>query len=97
MRRHYKHPKNVERAVALSYDQETTAAPKVIAKGEGLIASRIKEIALAKGVPIHRDDDLVQMLSALEIDREVPSELFAAVAEILAFIYKANQEKIKGN
>ncbi len=77
-------------AVALGYDLEAPAAPKVIAKGKGEIARRIFEIAQANGIPVRRDADLVELLSAVEIDQEIPVEVFAAVAEILAYIYRAN-------
>jgi flagellar biosynthesis protein len=90
MRRIHKPIRKTDRAVALRYDEATATAPVVIAKGEGLIASRIKEIAQSEGIPLHRDDDLVELLSELEIERDIPPELFAAVAEILAFVYKGN-------
>ena len=65
-------------------------APKVVAKGRGAIAERIVEIARKNGVMVRRDADLVQVLAALEIDAEIPVEAFAAVAEILSYVYQAN-------
>jgi flagellar biosynthesis protein len=85
-----------EQAVALRYRKQEESAPKVVAKGKGHVAQAIKEQARRYGIPIRRDDDLVALLAEVEIDREIPAELYAAVAELLAWIYKANEEaKIK--
>ena len=81
-----------ERAVALRYNREREGAPRVVAKGEGLIARKIREIAQEHGIPIHQDDDLVELLAQVELDREIPVELYGAVAEILSWIYRANEE-----
>jgi flagellar biosynthesis protein len=81
-----------EKAVALKYKHDEDQAPRVIAKGEGLVAQKIKAVAEAAGVPIRRDDDLVELLAQVEVDREIPAELYAAVAEILSWIYRANDE-----
>jgi flagellar biosynthesis protein len=79
-----------EKAVAIKYRAEENRSPRVVAKGEGLVAQAIKALAAQRGVPIKRDDDLVELLAQVEIDREIPAELYAAVAEVLAWIYKAN-------
>jgi flagellar biosynthesis protein len=79
-------------AVALEYDQEEDGAPRVTARGSGYIAEKIIEIAEEHGVPIYEDPDLVQFLSKLDIDREIPVELYRAVAEVLAFVYRLNSE-----
>ena len=79
-----------DKAVALRYREHKDRAPKVIAKGEGLIARTIKEIAREKGIPIRRDDALVELLAQIEIDREIPPELYATIAELLSWIYRAN-------
>ena len=79
-----------EKAVALRYHGETEQAPRVVAKGEGSIAEKIRAIAENNGIPVHRDDALVELLAQIEIDREIPSELYAAVAELLSWIYRAN-------
>lgn len=84
-----------EKAVALKYNRKTDNAPKVVAKGEGFIAKRIKEIALSYGIPIKRDDALVELLAQIELDREIPPELYAIVAELLSWIYRANLELTK--
>ncbi len=81
-----------EKAVALKYRAETDHAPTVIAKGEGHLAAAIKELARQRGIPIKRDDDLVELLAQVDIDREIPAELYAAVAEVLSWIYRANDE-----
>lgn len=87
-----------ETAVALKYNEKeaTSRAPKVVAKGEGLIAQKIKELAEANNIPIQRDDALVELLAQVEIDREIPPELYASVAEILSWIYRANDDARKG-
>lgn len=82
--------KNIDKVVALRYHKDLDNAPKVTAKGSGAIAERIKQIARDNDIPIHRDDVLVEMLSEIEIDREIPSELYTAIAEILSWIYRAN-------
>ncbi len=79
-----------DKVVALRYHEDEDNAPKVVAKGEGEIARKIREIALANGIPTHRDNDLVEILSQIELDREIPPELYAAIAEILSWIYRAN-------
>ena len=86
-----------DKAVALRYREHKDQAPKVIAKGEGFIAQTIKEIAQKNGIPLHRDDALVELLAQIEIDREIPSELYAAIAELLSWIYRANSALEKEN
>jgi flagellar biosynthesis protein len=85
-----KSTRHQDRAVALKYDEAKAAAPKVVAKGEGELARRIRDLAAENGIPLRRDDDLVELLAQIELDREIPPELYAAVAEILAWIYRAN-------
>jgi flagellar biosynthesis protein FlhB len=75
-------------AVALSYRADEMDAPRVVAKGTDLIAARIKEIAAKHGVPVVENKPLARALYAtVEVDREVPFELFQAVAQVLAYIY----------
>ena len=83
--------KSREKAVALQYKESRDHAPRVTAKGVGLIAEKIKETARQHGVPIRRDDTLVELLAQIDIDREIPSELYGAVAEILSWIYRADK------
>ena len=84
-----------EKAVALKFRADEDRAPKVVAKGEGHVARAIKEAAARHGVPIRRDDDLIELLAQVDIDREIPAELYAAVAEVLSWIYRANDEMKK--
>jgi flagellar biosynthesis protein len=77
-------------AVALKYDGSDEHAPVVSAKGFGLMAERIRELARLSGVPIRQDSDLVELLAEIDVDREIPAHLYAAVAEVLAMVYKAN-------
>jgi len=74
----------------LKYDREADIAPKVIAKGGGLIAEKIIELARENNIPLKSDPVLVQMLSKLDIDEQIPVELYKAVAEIFAFVYSVN-------
>ncbi|MGB9712555.1 MAG: EscU/YscU/HrcU family type III secretion system export apparatus switch protein [Dissulfurimicrobium sp.] len=83
-----------KKAVALSYDAEKDIAPRVTAKGEGLVAEKILEIARASGVPVRQDSDLVEVLSRLELNAAIPPDTYAVVAEILAWIYKVNNKAI---
>jgi flagellar biosynthesis protein len=77
------------RAAALRYDQTEMQAPALVAKGRGLVADRILEIAREHGIPIHRDPALVEVLSRLDIEQQIPPQLYLVVAELLAFIYRA--------
>ena len=77
-------------AVALEYDSGSEFAPKVIAGGRGKIAEQILQIAFERGIKVREDADLAEMLSAIDIDSEIPIEAFAAVAEILVYVYRAN-------
>ncbi len=79
-----------EKAVALRYNSETESAPRVVAKGSGSCANRIRRIADENGIPITRDDELVEFLAKVDLDQEIPSELYKAVAEILSWVYRAN-------
>ncbi len=74
-------------AVAIRYDEDTMDAPRVVATGQRLIAQQIKEVARKYGVPIYRDVPLARALSELELDQEIPEELYEAVAAVLRFVY----------
>ncbi|MGD8991180.1 MAG: EscU/YscU/HrcU family type III secretion system export apparatus switch protein [Desulfobacterales bacterium] len=78
------------KAVALTYDKEKDAAPKVVAKGRGQVAEKIIETARAHHVPLVKDESLVQVLEALDLETQIPPELYRAVAEVLAFVYRLN-------
>ena len=74
-------------AAALHYSHGT-GAPTLVAKGEGFIAEKILATAQQHGVPIHHDPALVGALSRLELGEQIPTELFSAVATVIAFIYR---------
>ncbi len=80
--------KETKKAVALKYDAKTQKAPKLIAKGSGESAENIIKIALENDIPIQKDKDLVEVLSKIELDKEIPPNLYKAVAEVFSFIYK---------
>ncbi|MDQ7056654.1 MAG: EscU/YscU/HrcU family type III secretion system export apparatus switch protein [Persephonella sp.] len=81
-----------KKAVALRYDRKKDNAPKVVAKGKGYIGEKIIQIAKENNIPIKEDPVLVEALSQVEINREIPPELYMAVAEILIFIYRKTKE-----
>lgn len=78
----------MKKAVALRYDHQKERAPRVVAKGKGESAENIIKIAELHNLPIRKDEDLVELLSKVELDREVPEKLYVAVAEVFSFIYK---------
>lgn len=75
-------------AVALRYDPQRESAPRVLAKGSGRLAQRIIDLARDRGIALHRDDELVQVLAGLEVDKEIPPRLYLALAEVLAYLYQ---------
>ena len=75
-------------AVALSYDRGATAAPRVVAKGVDAVAARIREAAERARVPVVTSPPLARALWRVELDAEIPSELFQAVAEIIAYVWR---------
>ena len=79
-----------QKAVALDHDPEGRFAPHIVAKGRGAVAEQILQIAFAHGIRVREDADLVELLSKVDVDSDIPLEAFAAVAEILAYIYRAN-------
>jgi len=81
-----------KKAVALKYDDKTQQAPLVSAKGEGSVAENIIKIAKQNEIPIQEDKDLVEMLSKIELNKEIPSNLYKAVAEVFSFIYKYSKK-----
>jgi flagellar biosynthesis protein len=82
------------RASALKY--EGTGAPKVVATGQGLIADRIVAVAREAGIAIREDAALVEALAGLDLGREIPEDLYAAVAEALAWAYALDVKKRRG-
>lgn len=82
-----------KQAIALSYDSNKENAPKVVAKGKGLIADKIIGKAKDNDVPVQEDPSLVELLSTLNINEQIPEDLYMAVAEVFAFIYSVEKEK----
>ncbi len=78
------------RAVALSYDEQD-GAPRVVAKGRGLLAEEIIARAQAAGVFVHESPELVSLLMQVDMDARIPPELYIAVAELLAWLYQLEQ------
>ncbi len=83
--------------MALKYEPLKDNAPKVKAKGEGIIAQKIIALAEEHGIPVKDDADLIEVLSQLDIEEEIPPEVYVAVAEILAFVYALNSRRGKGS
>jgi flagellar biosynthetic protein FlhB len=82
-------------AVALQYAPETMAAPVVVAKGAGVLAGRIRQLAAQHGIPIVEKKPLAQALYRhVEINRPIPPDKYAAVAEVLAYVYQLKGKKI---
>lgn len=75
------------RAAALRYDRESGRPPRVVAAGSGEVAERILERAREAGVPVREDSGLAQALAKLELEAEIPPELWVAVAETLVWAY----------
>ena len=80
------------KAVALRYDKQEDRAPRVVAKGKGYLADKIIDVAREHDIPLYKDKNLVQVLEALDLETEIPPELYRAVAEVLAFIYRLNDK-----
>jgi len=84
----------LELAVAIKYDANTMQAPQVVAKGKRLIAAQIKSVAEENNIYIYENVDLAQMMfQACEVGKTVPVELYTAVAEVLAYVYKQRKKK----
>ena len=79
-------------AVALRYNPDRDVAPTVVASGKGQVAERIIDLARRHNVPLYEDPDLVELLLVLELDMPVPEDLYLAVAEVLAFVYRLNRD-----
>ena len=92
-----KTPKNndLKSAVALAYTQ-TDAAPRVVAKGRGVLAERIILRAQENGVYVHESPELVSLLMQIDLDQRIPPQLYIAVAELLAWIYRLESGRSAG-
>lgn len=81
-----------KKAVALLYDQKKSSAPRVVASGANLVADKIIATALAAGVHIKEDRDLIELLAKIPVGQEIPAELYQTIAEVLAFVYAINSK-----
>lgn len=81
-----------KKAAALRYNKEKESAPRLLAKGQGKSAENIIKIAELHNLPIKKDEDLIELLSKVELDKEVPAALYKAVAEVFSFIYKTTNK-----
>jgi len=79
-------------AIAVHYDKERDAAPKIVAKGKGSIADKIIELAKKNEIPMYEDRDLVEILSKLDLGQEIPAEMYKLIAEVLVFVYRSNNK-----
>ncbi len=87
-----KKPDARKMAAAIRYDSAKDDAPRLTAKGKGHMAEKIIELARRHNIPIRTDYALVHILSKLDLDQQIPPELYRAVAEILAFVYSTNEK-----
>ena len=82
----------VDKAVALKYDSQQTSAPKIIAKGKGKIAKKILQKANEFDIPIFKNEALAESLLKLDVDEQIPPNLYKAVAEVFVWLMKAEQK-----
>ncbi len=81
-----------KKAVALKYDQDQSGAPKVIAKGKGTIAEKILQKAQEFEVPVFQNEALATSLLSLDVDEQIPPNLYKAVAEVFVWLMKSEQQ-----
>ena len=89
-------PKKRTVAVALNAGPDRSSVPKVTAAAHGALAKQLLEIAFANGVPVREDADLAEVIAALEVESEIPVAAFAAIAEILSYVYRLNGDPNAG-
>ena len=87
----------MKKAASLKYDEKSSNAPKLTAYGKGAIAHSIIDVAKQHNIPIKKDEDMLEMLSVIEVNEEIPTELYKAVAEVFSFIYGVSNEQGKSN
>ena len=90
---HYNNFQKNQKAVALGFDKNKDAAPKVLAGGKGMVAEKIVQIARENNIHVHKDTNLVEILSILDIDEYIPLEVYSVVAEIFTYIYEQEAKK----
>ena len=95
MSKEHKKEQKIVKAAAIKYDKKKGIAPRVVAKGKGETAQKIISLAKEHDLPIRKDEDLVELLSKVELDKEVPENLYKAVAEVFAFVYKMTNKDSK--
>jgi flagellar biosynthesis protein len=83
----------ITKAAAIQHERGSQNTPHVVASGKGAIAEQILSIAFERGIKVRSDAELVEMLTLIEVDSPIPLEAFAAVAEILAYVYQANDAR----
>ncbi len=88
-----KQPQQV-RATALGYDPEQDVAPRVLATGRGEIAQQIIKLAIANNIPLREDPILAAALASIDLNEEVPPELYAVVAEVFAYLYRIHNKHL---
>lgn len=86
---------NPKMAAALQYKPRKDSTPRLVAKGKGWLAEKIIQTAKEHNIPLKEDPHLVEILSTLDLYEEIPPDLYKAVAEILIFIYKMNNEVLQ--
>jgi flagellar biosynthesis protein len=86
-------PPSITKAAAIEYERGSENAPRVTASGKGFVAEQILAIAFERGIKVREDAELVEVLSLIEVDSPIPLEAFAAVAEILAYVYQVNDAR----
>ena len=82
-----------KKAAALKYDKERENAPRLKAKGSGHVAKNIIQVASEHDIPIVEDEDLIELLSKVEVDKQIPGTMYKAVAEVFAFLYDVSKNK----
>ncbi len=88
------HSISSQQAVALAY-LEHSGAPKVVAKGKGLVAERIIQKAKDSGVFVHESRELISLLMNVDLDQQIPSGLYQAIAELLAWVYQIENKEFE--
>lgn len=83
-----------EKAIALQYKPGEQGAPRVVAKGQGVIAEQIIALAEENGVHIHESPELVELLIRLQVGDEIPETLYRAIAEVIAFAYSLKNKSL---
>ncbi|PLY11220.1 MAG: type III secretion system protein [Arcobacter sp.] len=87
--------KKILKAAALKYKMNEDNAPTMVAKGSGELASNIIKIAKENNIPIKKDEDLVELLTKLDINQQIPNNMYKAVAQVFAFIYDLSKNNPK--